>query len=571
MATATAVPKRVKPRSTGCQPVIDPSQLEPTKRRDKPLATSEKIELIDLSKIDPHPDNRKIDPSTLDGLMQSLIEFGQLEPARVRAMPNGRYQIISGERRFQAAKLSKSAKLSFLRCIVVKEDDVDALTGLVVANSNRQDLDPVQRAQAMQRLIDNGLDRLAAGRAVGLQSESGVKNALRVLKLPKSIQAMLSAGELSERAARRLIPLCELPGVLKEIEAELKDQRNRDDLADFSNYPWFMACVIEKMTRPMDDRDYTTNKLVPGRYVHLPKQFSDTDAKAAGIKTVEIEVDSEKWLVTEDVAAWDRLQKPLAIAWVEKQDKKSTSKSTAKAASKKATPQEQAAEADRLAKEAKERLAKWTETWKLAALRCQLAHQVTIQQARSTLPLVFANFQGHGTHSYNAILRHAMLVCSVPTKRVKDDYRSIETLDSLPDVKAEELLTLTIWRYMIWPVSDSEESVEASRTPAVMDRNTIPDIETVNRSMPDSMIKSLSKLMDATISNFWQEATTPGKQQTLLGCWLRRQTVAQLVLLWDELKPKGGKPLKAVKRDEIVHEILNAHFNNPLQLPRSIR
>ena len=324
MATATAVPKRVKPAK---QQHVDPSQLEPTKRRDKPLATSESIELIDLAKIDPHPDNRKIDPSSLDGLMQSLIEFGQLEPARVRAMPKGRFQIISGERRYQAAKLSKLTKLSFLRCIVVKEDDVDALTGLVVANSNRQDLDPIQRAQAIERLMASGLDRLAAGRAVGLQSESGVKNALRALKLPKSIQAMLGAGELSERAARRLIPLCELPAVLKEIEAELKDQRNREDLADFSNYPWFVSSVIEKMTRPMDGRDFTTNKLVPGRYVHLPKQFSDDEAKTAGIKTVEIEVDNEKWLVTEDVAAWDRLQKALAIAWVEKQDKKSSSKS----------------------------------------------------------------------------------------------------------------------------------------------------------------------------------------------------------------------------------------------------
>ena len=565
MATATAVPKRVKPPK---QQQVDPSQLEPTKRRDKPLATSESIELIDLTKIAPHPDNRVIDPSTLDHLVDSLVEFGQLEPARVRSMPNGRYQIISGERRFRAAKF---AKLPTLRCIVVKEDDVDAITGLVVANSNRQDLDPIQRAHAIERLMANGLDRLAAGRAVGLHSESGVKNALRALKLPKSIQAMIRSGELSERAARRLIPLCELPAVLDEIEAELKDQGNRDELGDFSNYPWFMSSAIEKMTRPMDNRDYTTNKLVPGRYVHQPRQFSDDEAKAAGIKTVYIEVDSEKWLVTEHVAAWDRLQKPFAIAWVEKLDKKSATKSTAKAASKKPSPKEEAAEADRILKEGKERLAKWTATWKLAALRCQLAHQVNLQQARSTLPILFSNFSSRGNHSYDNILRHAMLICSVPTKRVKDDWRSIETLDTLPDVKAEELLTLTVWRFMLWPVSDSEETIEGSRTPVVMDRNTVPDLDTVNQSIPDTMIKSLCKLLDATIGNFWQDATTPGKQQVLLGCWLRRQTVAQLVLLWDELKGKGGKELKAIKRDDIVAEIIAAHAAKPLQLPRSIR
>lgn len=566
-ATALAVPKRVKPLK---QQHPDPSQLEPTKRREKPLAISDTIEFIDITKIDPHPDNRKIDPSTLGGLVESLLEFGQLEPARVRKHPNGRYQIISGERRYRAAKL---AKLKDLRCIVVIEDDVDAITGLAVANSNRKDLDPIERAQAIERLMGKGLDRLAAGRAVGLNSESGVKNALRMLKLPKEIQTMLSSGELSERAARRLIPLCELPVCLSKIADELTEQRNRDELSDFTDYPWFVSDIINTFTRPMDEATFPSSKLANNRFTDLPKQFDDAAAKAAGIKSVQIEVDNEKLLVTEDIAAWERLQKPFVLAWLEKRDKKkSGEKSTAKAASKTLSPKEQAAEADRLAKESNERLAKWNATWKLAALRCQLAHQVTIQQARSTLPILFSSFQSFGNHNYSNILRHAMLECSVSTKRVKDDWRSIETLDSLPDVKAEELLTLTVWRYLLWPVSDSPESTEGNRTPVVMDRNTIPDLDIVNRSIPDTMIKSLCKLLDATIGNFWQDATTAGsKQQVLLGHWLRRQTVAQLILLWDEIKPKGVRDLIQVKRDDIVKAILDVHALKPLTLPRGIR
>jgi ParB/RepB/Spo0J family partition protein len=556
--------------ATAKQHQSDPSQLEPTKRRDRQLANSQLFVLIPLEKIDPHPDNRKIDPNTLGDLVDSLLEFGQMEPARVRSMPKGRYQIISGERRFQAAKL---AKLGNLRCMVVTEDDVDALTGLAVANSNRKDLDAIERAQAIERLMTKGLDRLAAGRAVGLTSESGVKNALRFLKLPAGIQTMIRDGQLSERAARRLIPLCELPKVLAAVERELDDEDTRDELADFNNYPWFLTDAITLNTRPMDARSFSSSKLVPGRHVNLPKQFTDVDAARANIKATMIKLDNETWLVTEDVEAWEQLQKPLATAWLAKREIKQTGeKPTTKAASKKLTPKEQAAEADRLAKESNERLAKWCTAWKLAALRCQLAHQVTLQQARSTLPILFANFESVGMHSYKNILQHAMLECSVRTKRVKDDWRTIETLDALPDVKAEKLLTITVWRYMLWPVSDSPESTEGNRAAVVMDRNTVPDLDTVNRSIDETFVKSLCKLLDVSIGNFWQEATTPGsKQQVLLGHWLRRQTIDQLVLLWDEMKGKGARDLSQTKREDIVKEIVAAHTLRPLLLPRGIR
>lgn len=130
---------------------------------------------------------------------------------------------------------------------------------------------------------------------------------------------------------------------------------------------------------------------------------------------------------------------------------------------------------------------------------------------------------------------------------------------------------MTVWRYMLWPVSDSTETTEGNRA-AVMDRNTVPDLDTVNRSIDETFIKSLCKLLDVSIGNFWQEATTPGsKQQVLLGHWLRRQTINQLVLLWDEIKPKGSRELSQTKRDDIVKAILSVHMLKPLTLPRGIR
>ncbi|MFY8201386.1 MAG: hypothetical protein ACOVLE_11985, partial [Pirellula staleyi] len=133
------------------------------------------------------------------------------------------------------------------------------------------------------------------------------------------------------------------------------------------------------------------------------------------------------------------------------------------------------------------------------------------------------------------------------------------------------LLTMTVWRYMLWPVSDSPETTEGNRA-VVMDRNTVPDLDTVNRSIDETFIKSLCKLLDVSIGNFWQEATTAGsKHQVLLGHWLRRQTVAQLVLLWDEIKPRGARDLSQTKREDIVKEIVGVHTLRPLALPWGIR
>ncbi len=108
------------------------------------------VRLIPLTQLERHPHNRVIDPAdpSIVALADSMIQNGQLDPLRVRQLADARYQIISGERRFTALR---QTDIKTARCIVVNIDDAAALREVAVANSNREDLNPVQRAELMQK------------------------------------------------------------------------------------------------------------------------------------------------------------------------------------------------------------------------------------------------------------------------------------------------------------------------------------------------------------------------------------------------------------------------------------
>jgi ParB family transcriptional regulator, chromosome partitioning protein len=191
-----------------------------------------------------------------------------LEPATVRLIGIGKYELISGGRRFQACKL---AKKTTLRCLVAYDSDRDSLIRLAAVNTQRKDLDAIERAKLMRQMMKgaeeggSGLSLIAAGKACGLASESGSKNALRVLQLPEAIQAMIVSGTLSERAARRLVPYCELKDAMVIMAKELEKEENRLELAVEENLPWFVERAIEKTTRPLDKRAYRSSDLVKSR------------------------------------------------------------------------------------------------------------------------------------------------------------------------------------------------------------------------------------------------------------------------------------------------------------------
>ncbi|MDO8660129.1 MAG: ParB/RepB/Spo0J family partition protein [Candidatus Parcubacteria bacterium] len=144
-----------------------------------------------------------IAPASLNDLVESIREQGILEPLVVARTPAG-YQIIAGERRWRAAKLLGLSKVP----VVVKDTTPQGMLEMsIVENVQREDLNPIERALAYKRLIDEfGLGTNEVARKVG-KSAPTVSNTIRLLSLPDAIKDALVAGVITEGHVRPLISL----------------------------------------------------------------------------------------------------------------------------------------------------------------------------------------------------------------------------------------------------------------------------------------------------------------------------------------------------------------------------
>ncbi len=156
--------------------------------------------LIQLNPLQPRG---VITPDSLTELVDSIREQGILEPLVVADTPAG-YQLIAGERRLRAAKLLGLAKVP----VVVKQATPQGILEMsIVENVQREDLNPIERALAYKRLIDEfGLGTNDVARKVG-KSAPTVSNTIRLLSLPDAIKDALVAGVISEGHVRPLISL----------------------------------------------------------------------------------------------------------------------------------------------------------------------------------------------------------------------------------------------------------------------------------------------------------------------------------------------------------------------------
>ncbi|NIK73210.1 ParB family chromosome partitioning protein [Thermonema lapsum] len=164
------------------------------------------IQEIPISSIEPNPfqPRQDFDPEALQELAESIKVHGIIQPITVRRLEDGKYQIISGERRWQASQL---AGLTSVPAYVRTANDQQMLEMALIENIQRQDLNPIEIALSYQRLITEcGLKQEELGERVG-KKRSTVTNYLRLLKLPPDIQAGLRDGLLSMGHARALISL----------------------------------------------------------------------------------------------------------------------------------------------------------------------------------------------------------------------------------------------------------------------------------------------------------------------------------------------------------------------------
>ena len=165
----------------------------------------EEIHELEVSMLQANPLQPRgiITPSSLNELVESIREQGILEPLVVAQTPAG-YQIIAGERRWRAAKLLGLSKVP----VVIKETTPQGMVEMsIVENVQREDLNPIERAMAYKRLIDEfGLGTNEVARKVG-KSAPTISNTIRLLSLPDAIKDALVAGVITEGHVRPLISL----------------------------------------------------------------------------------------------------------------------------------------------------------------------------------------------------------------------------------------------------------------------------------------------------------------------------------------------------------------------------
>jgi ParB family transcriptional regulator, chromosome partitioning protein len=160
-----------------------------------------KVEQLKPGKYQPRS---RMDQVSLNELAASIKVQGIMQPILARELADGGYEIIAGERRWRAAQL---ADLKLVPVIVRKVPDNAALAMALIENIQREDLNPLEEAIGIQRLIDEfQMTHQEAADAVG-RSRSAASNMLRLLKLPQAVQDMLMEGTLDMGHARSLLSL----------------------------------------------------------------------------------------------------------------------------------------------------------------------------------------------------------------------------------------------------------------------------------------------------------------------------------------------------------------------------
>jgi ParB family transcriptional regulator, chromosome partitioning protein len=186
------------------------------------------FQLIPLELIDPRPDQprRAIRAERLQELADSIRECGVLQPIRVRAVGD-RFEIIAGERRWIAAG---RAGLEAVPAVVVHVDDGRVLVEALIENVQREDLNAVDRAVALQRLRSTlGLRSWAeVGRRIGI-SRVHVHRLLNVTRLPEPMQSGIRAGSLTEKHGRALLRLKGHPRLQRQLWQQIQSQRLSGD------------------------------------------------------------------------------------------------------------------------------------------------------------------------------------------------------------------------------------------------------------------------------------------------------------------------------------------------------
>lgn len=243
---------------------------------------------VSIDKINPNPNQPRthFNETLLNELADSIRENGVLQPLLVRKKGDG-YEIIAGERRYQASKI---AGLEELPVIVKEVDDQKMLELALIENLQRSDLNPIEEAKGYRQLIKaSGMTQEALSKAVS-KSRSSITNSLRLLDLPEPVQQYLFDGRLTAGHARAILAVPYEEQRIKladKVVAEGLSVRATENLA-----PLFSVGETPRAPRPVMPQSYK-------RAARVLRQALNTNVKVKstrGKNKIEIEFKDEEEL-----------------------------------------------------------------------------------------------------------------------------------------------------------------------------------------------------------------------------------------------------------------------------------
>ena len=240
---------------------------------------------LKISEIVPNPNQPRthFNETELNELSESIREHGVLQPLLVRKH-GAKYEIIAGERRYQASKL---ADLTEVPVIIKDVNDEEMLALALIENLQRSDLNPLEEAKGYRQLIDaSGMTQDALSKAVS-KSRSAITNSLRLLDLPEPVQQMIFEGKLTAGHARAILAVPYEDARIKLAErvvAEGLSVRATEHLA-----PLFSVTEEPKAPRPVTPQSYK-------RAARILRQAFNTNVRVKntrGKNKIEIEFKDE--------------------------------------------------------------------------------------------------------------------------------------------------------------------------------------------------------------------------------------------------------------------------------------
>ena len=157
---------------------------------------------VELIRPNPRQPRTRFDPDALAALAASIEAGGVVQPLLVRPIPDGKYELVAGERRWRAAR---QAGLEHVPAIVRDSAEAEMLQTALIENMVREDLNPVDEARACAALVEElGVSKEELARRVG-RSRPAISNLIRLLDLPDEALELLESGELSEGHGRALL------------------------------------------------------------------------------------------------------------------------------------------------------------------------------------------------------------------------------------------------------------------------------------------------------------------------------------------------------------------------------